>query len=168
MFSICDWFSATRLAGQALSIHLAPLGAPFLVLASQHPIRAEELKSNTQRISALQFFDSSRLHCCLWPLAKARLLRCRQCLPKKSCSCAAGGLFLVSFVALARANELVRGDGGENHHSDACTSICDYISAGLMWCRAPAAARPSPGRARARASWPRSPDCIYAVYRLMQ
>ena len=66
------------------------------------------------------------------------------------------GLFLVSLVALARANELVRHDGGENHPFDACLVMCVCICAGFMRWQGPAAARPSPGRARARASWPRS------------
>ena len=62
----------------------------------------------------------------------------------------------MSLVVLARSNELVCRGGGENHHFDACSSMCVHILVGWVWWLAPAAARPSPGRARARASWTRS------------
>ena len=73
----------------------------------------------------------------------------------------------MSLVALARSNELVRSCGGENHPFDDCLSIFDCLSAGLSWCRAPAAARSSTGRARAWASSPRSSRFYIAGYRLI-
>ena len=85
----------------------------------------------------------------------------------KGCSCAAGMLILMSFVALARSNELVRCCGGENHPFDARLPMCVCQSAGSMWFRAPAAGRPSPGRARARASSQRSSRLYTAGYRLI-
>ena len=84
----------------------------------------------------------------------------------KGCSCAAGMLILMSFVALARSNELVRCCGGENHPFDARLPMCVCQSAGSMWFRAPAAGRPSPGRARAWASSPRSSRLYIAENRL--
>ena len=62
----------------------------------------------------------------------------------------------MSLVVLARSNELVCCGGGENHHFDARLSMCLHIAVGWVWWLAPAAARTSPGRARARASWQRS------------
>ena len=137
-------------------VHLAPLGAPLRVLAGLQPIRLEELQSTTQRISALHFLHSSHLHYCLWPLAKARCLRGRESLAKKMLLVRCRGLFLVSWVALARANELVRHDGGENHPFDACLVMCVCVSAGFVRWKGPGAARSWAGRARARASWSRS------------
>ena len=62
----------------------------------------------------------------------------------------------MSWVALARANELVRHDGGENHPFDACLVMCVCVSAGFVRWKGPGVARPSPGRARVPPSWPRS------------
>ena len=65
-------------------------------------------------------------------------------------------LFLVSWVALARANEVVRHDGGENHPFDACLVMCVCMPVGFMRWKGLGAARSWPRRARARASWSRS------------
>ena len=140
----------------ALVTHLAPLGAPLRVLAGLQPIRLEELHSTTQRISALHFFHSSHLHCCSWPLAKARCIRGRDRLANKLLFVRCKGLFFVSLVSLARSNELVRHDGGENHPFDACLVMCVCVSASFVRWKGPGAARSWAGRARARASWSRS------------
>ena len=137
-------------------VHLAPLGAPPRVLASLQPIRPEELQSTIERICALHFLHSFHLHCCSWPLAEARCIRGRDRLANKLLFVRCRGLFFVSLVSLARSNELVRHDGGENHPFDACLVMCVCIPASFMRWKGPGAARSWPGRARAPPSWSRS------------
>ena len=152
----------------AMPMHQAPLGAPtcaFLVCSTLAQRNSKTPQSASLRFN---FFILVIFIAFSEPCAKRAGSEVVRAFQTKGCSCAAGRLFLVAFVALARSNELVRSCGGENHPFDDCLPIFDCRSAGLSWFRAPAAATSSTGRARAWASSPRSSRFYIAGYRLMQ
>ena len=152
----------------AMPMHQAPLGAPTCAFPVCSIVAQRSSKTPQSASLRFNFFILVIFIAFSEPCAKRAGSEVVRAFQTKGCSCAVGRLFLVAFVALARSNELVRSCGGENHPFDARLSMCVCQSARLMWCRAPAAARPSPGRARVPPSWPRSSRLIYAVYRLMQ